>query len=177
MAKAKGTGLFMVWAEVPADKEHDFNRLNVTLISATRYQSAAEKLFRPCHSHSPILSTWDASICTGPPGLRGCPPLAIPTPALHRPHVADHRLDRVHVEVVFAEKTQALRHQRIVIGNVPGCRLKLVYAGSFRDIDPDFRDQNALKVQANDIHASPYFRFPPAGLAGVGIASGGNTKW
>ena len=26
MAKAKGTGLFMVWADVPADKEHDFNR-------------------------------------------------------------------------------------------------------------------------------------------------------
>ncbi len=50
MAKAKGTGLLMVWAEVPADKEDDFNRwyneehlaerLSVPgVLSAARYEA------------------------------------------------------------------------------------------------------------------------------------------
>ena len=71
---------------------------------------------------------------------------------VQRPHFIDHRLDVGHEKAVFLHQGQALFHQLVVIGNVPGRRLQGVDAGAVGDFDPDFRNQDAFQVKADEIH-------------------------
>ena len=56
------------------------------------------------------------------------------------------------IEPYIIKDPQALLHQHVVVGNVPGGRLERLDAGFFREGDPDFRNQYAFQVETRDFH-------------------------
>ena len=65
-----------------------------------------------------------------------------------------YRLDVIHLEIMLLQKPQALLHQYVIVGNIPGSRAQFVDAGAFGKGDPDFRDQDPFQVQAGQFHVS-----------------------
>lgn len=82
--------------------------------------------------------------------------LAQPIDELHRAvqrfQRGDHFLNVRQLQAVLIEDAQALLHQYVVIGNVPGGGLEGVDPGFFGEGDPDFRYQYPFKIQASNFH-------------------------
>lgn len=69
-----------------------------------------------------------------------------------RSEAVDDLLHILDFQSVLIKNTETLRHQDIVIGNVPRRREEGVDSGFLRHIDPDFRNKDAFKIQAGYFH-------------------------
>jgi hypothetical protein len=72
--------------------------------------------------------------------------------AFERSHFGDHLLDIRQAELVFAQDGEAVLHQLVVVRLVAGSAAKLRNAGARGEFDPDFGDEDAFKVEADDLH-------------------------
>ena len=82
----------------------------------------------------------------------------------HRRHAADHRLDVGQLQAMLPEQPQPVTHQLVVVGLVAGGALEFGNAGALGERYPDFRDQHAFKIEANNLHG----RGAPVGGRGGG---------
>src|SRR5690606_38501028 len=75
--------------------------------------------------------------------------------AIERLEGSDDFLDVAQLQAVLVKDAQALLHQHVIVGNVPGGRLQRLDTGFFRKRDPDFRNQNTFQVETSDLHENP----------------------
>ena len=69
-----------------------------------------------------------------------------------RGHFANHLLNIRQTQAVFGQNAQAIFHQYVVIGFIARRAPQGVNPRAFGKRNPDFGDQNALKVKANNFH-------------------------
>ncbi|MNP26262.1 hypothetical protein D3C76_1191070 [compost metagenome] len=72
--------------------------------------------------------------------------------AIERLERGDHFLNVGELQAVLVENSQALLHQHVVVGNVPGSGPEGFDPGFFGEGDPDFRNQHTFKIQTGNFH-------------------------
>ena len=75
--------------------------------------------------------------------------------ARHRINRRDGLLNLLEPEAVLLQNVNAVAHQLVVVRLVPCCAAKFRDARSLRKRNPDFGNQHALQIQANNIHVLP----------------------
>ncbi len=73
--------------------------------------------------------------------------------ALQGRHAGDHRLDVGQLQPPLAQQADAKAHQLAVVRLIPRGTAEFRDAGALGEGDPDFRDENAFQVEADDLHA------------------------
>ena len=76
--------------------------------------------------------------------------------AVQRLERGDHFLDIGEFQAMLVEDPQALLHQHVVVGNVPGGGPEGFDPGFFGERDPDFRDQHTFQIQTGNFHKTPH---------------------
>ncbi|MCY1418342.1 hypothetical protein D9M71_338980 [compost metagenome] len=66
----------------------------------------------------------------------------------------NHFLDVGKLQAMFIENAQALLHQHVVVGNIPGGCPERFDSGFLCEGDPDFRDQYAFQVETGNFHST-----------------------
>lgn len=77
--------------------------------------------------------------------------------ARHRTHVGNHFLDIGQSEIVLTQDIQTVGHQLVVIRLIARGAAQFGDASALGKFDPDFGNQNALKVETDDLHG--YFLY------------------
>lgn len=80
----------------------------------------------------------------------GAKPIEEVRGAVERTHAVDDLLDLTERDSMFIENPQSVLHELVIVGLVPRRPAERFDAGALGDVDPDFRDENALEVQTRD---------------------------